>query len=357
MILAMTVGGTRAGRRVATALLLVLLAAACTSSEHPRQRPGAEPGPRPAPSWRRIQPGGATRCARGGRFAFWTRVADPSRLVVFFQGGGGCFDERSCAVGSTWFDDAVTNADDPTHAGGMLAMADPRNPFRDWSWVFIPSCGGDVHLGDRRVRYGSVTVQQRGRQNAHAAVDWAFTHLPNPDTVLVSGCSAGSVGSAFHVPAILDHWPRARVAQIGDSLAFVFHRPVDLSEWGAPAHFPAFFRIGERPFTMVQYLTALGRRYPRLVFARFNHAGDDVQERFYRGVGGDPGEFEGRLRAAEAALKRLPNYRSYLACGDEHCSFGSEAFYTTQVNGVSLRDWVADLAAGRDVACPLCQGR
>jgi hypothetical protein len=120
---------------------------------------------------------------------------------------------------------------------------------------------------------------------------------------------------------------------------------------------PAFFRIGERQFTMVEYLTALGRRYPRLVFARFNHAGDDVQERFYRGVGGDPAEFEGRLWAAEAALKRLPNYRSYLACGDEHCSFGGEAFYAMQVNGVALRDWVADLAAGRDVACPLCQGR
>jgi hypothetical protein len=75
-----------------------------------------------------------------------------------------------------------------------------------------------------------------------------------------------------------------------------------------------------------------------------------------RAVGGDPGEFEGRLRAAEAALKRLPNYRSYLACGDAHCSFGGEAFYATRVDGVSLRDWVADLAAGRDVACPLCQG-
>src|SRR5215212_2528378 len=51
MILAMTVGGARIGRRVATALLLVLLTAACTRGEQPRQRPGAEPGPRPAVSW------------------------------------------------------------------------------------------------------------------------------------------------------------------------------------------------------------------------------------------------------------------------------------------------------------------
>ena len=180
----MTVGGARGGRRVATALLLALLAAACTQAGRPRVRPVV--------SWQRVEPGGATRCARGGRYAFWARVADPSKLVVFFQGGGGCFDERSCALGSTWFDDSVTDADDPTHAGGMVALADPRNPFRDWSWVFIPSCGGDVHLGDRRVRYGSVTVQQRGWQNARAAMDWAFAHFRKVDAVLVAGCSAGS---------------------------------------------------------------------------------------------------------------------------------------------------------------------
>jgi hypothetical protein len=70
----------------------------------------------------------------------------------------------------------------------------------------------------------------------------------------------------------------------------------------------------------------------------------------------DPGH-DRRRRAAEAALKRLPNYRSYLACGDAHCSFVDQAFYATRVDGVSLRDWVADLAAGRDVSCPLCRGR
>jgi hypothetical protein len=115
----MTVGGARGARRIATALLRVLLAAACTPAERPR--------PRPPASWHRVDPGGTTRCARGGRYAFWARVADPSKPVVFFQ-GGGCFEERSCEAGSTWFDDSVTDADDPAHAGGMLAMTDPRNP-------------------------------------------------------------------------------------------------------------------------------------------------------------------------------------------------------------------------------------
>jgi Pectinacetylesterase len=307
--------------------------------------------------WTRVEPGGKTKCARGGKFAFWTRVADRKRLVLFFQGGGGCFDETTCAVGSPWFADSVGAEDDPAISGGIFDLTNPRNPFREWSWVVIPSCTGDVHLGDRRVRYGSVTVEQRGWQNARAAMRWAFRRFDEVDTVFVTGCSAGSVGSAFHVPAVLERWPQARVTQLGDSLAFVFHRPITLAGWGALEHFPRFFRIGSRRFTMVEYLTALARRYPKRIFARFNHAGDDVQEAFYGALGAPSAGFEPRLRAAEARLKKLPNYRSYLACGDDHCSVPTPSFYTTRVGGVALRDWVANLAAGRDVSCPRCDRR
>jgi Pectinacetylesterase len=305
--------------------------------------------------WQRIEPRGRTICARGGPYAFWARVADPRRLVIFFQGGGGCFDETTCAAGSQWFDDSVGPVDEPAYAGGMLDLEDPRNPFRDWSWVFIPSCTGDVHLGDRRVRYGAVTVEQRGWQNARAALRWSFGRFDRVESVFVAGCSAGSVGSAFHVPAVLGRWPKARVTQLGDSLAFVFHRPISLTGWGAHRHFPGFFRIGARRFTMSEYLAALARRHPNRIFARFNHAGDDVQEAFYAAVGGEPHRFEGTLRAAETRLKRLPNYRSYLACGNEHCSLPTSSFYTTSVGGVSLRSWAARLASGRSVSCPSCR--
>jgi hypothetical protein len=164
------------------------------------------------------------------------------------------------------------------------------------------------------------------------------------------------VGAAFHVPAVLARYPKARVSQVGDSLAFLFHRPVQLTNWGAERHFPAFFRIGTRRFTMEEYLTRLARRYPRRTLARFNHAGDDVQEQFYEAVGGDPATFQPRLRAVERRLKALPNYRSYLACGGEHCALPTEEFSRLRVDGMLLRDWVRDLASGRDVDCPECRG-
>ena len=310
----------------------------------------------PVGTWARVEPGGETACARGGEYAFWIRKGDPKRLLVFFQGGGGCFDERTCAPGSRWFDDSVTSGDSPARDGGALALDDPRNPFRGWSAVFIPSCTGDVHLGDAVMRYGTTTIRHRGFANARAALDHTYADFPEPEVVFVTGCSAGSVGSAFHVDSVLQRYGDARVTQLGDSLAFLFHRPVRLVDWGAHERFPRWFRVGHRRWTMVEYLQALARRYPKRTFARFNHVGDDVQEVFYEAVGGDPAHFPPRLRRAEATLKRLPNYRSFLACGDEHCALPTAEFYSLRVRGTLLRTWVADLAAGKDVGCPSCGG-
>jgi Pectinacetylesterase len=334
-------------RSAAAALLALGLATGCGGAE----RAGFTLG-----GWMKVLAGGKTRCARGGPYAFWLRQGDPERLLVFFQGGGGCFDQRTCAPGSTWFDDRVDAGDEPTLNGGILDLADARNPFREWSVVYIPSCTGDVHVGSRTVRYGRITVQQYGWVNAQAALRRAYREFPEPRTVLVAGCSAGSVGSAFHADSIIRRYPKARVTQLGDSLAFVFHRPISLADWGSHTHFPRFFRIGTRRFTMVQFLTALGRAHPGRTFARFNHRNDAVQERFYEAVGGAFDGFPPRLAAAERALKRLPNYRSYPACGFDHCALPTHEFYSLRVGGIRLRDWVADLATGRNVSCPTCPG-
>lgn len=307
-----------------------------------------------ASSWKKISPGGKTRCARGGPYAFWLRRGDPRKLMIFFQGGGGCFDQRTCAVGSTWFDDRVDAADDPGLNGGILDLDNAQNPFRDWSIAYLPSCTGDVHTGTRVVRYGRIRVHQVGYVNARAALARTYREFPNANVVFITGCSAGSVGSAFHTDAIIRHYRLARLTQLGDSLAFVFHRPISLADWGTNSVFPPFFRIGNRRWTMTEFITRLVKAHPNVTFARFNHATDAVQERFYGAVGGRSGGFEPRLRAAERTLKRQKNYRSYLACGSNHCALPTPEFYSLRVGGVSLRDWVADLARGRDVSCPTC---
>ena len=216
--------------RMLPALALVFLAA-CAGGSDGRQR--ADTSTVALGGWQRVEPGGASRCARGGRYAFWIRKGDPRRLLVFFQGGGGCFNETTCQPGSVWFDDRVDASDDPGRSGGgILELETPENPFRDYPAVYIPSCTGDVHTGTRVVKYGPYRVQQKGYVNARAALARAFREFPAPDTVFVNGCSAGSVGSAFHSDAIIRRYPGARVTSVGDSLAFARDRRRPPAELG-----------------------------------------------------------------------------------------------------------------------------
>jgi Pectinacetylesterase len=337
--------------KLAALVAAALLVAGCGGGAAGGERTAAAVTPG---VWTKVFPGGNTRCARGGRYAFWLRRGDPKKLLVFFQGGGGCFDRRSCAVGSTWFDERVDDVDSPQWQGGVLDVERAANPFRGWSVVYIPSCTGDVHVGTRLVDYGAVRVHQKGWFNARAALARGYREFPRPDVVFVTGCSAGSVGSAFHFDAVARRYPGARLAQLGDSLAFVFPRPIQLNDWGTHSVFPRFFRIGTRRWTMAEFVERLARAHPRRTIARFNHASDDVQERFYAALGDASSGFEHRLRAAEARLKKLSNYRSFLACGGQHCALPTEEFYSLKVGRVRLRDWIAGLAAGRNVTCPTC---
>ena len=181
------------GRRVRVALGVALVAAVaglagCTGD--PPDRAGSAAGPgvsgsAPAAAapvgWQRVEPGGRTRCGRGGRFAFWARLAAPDRLLVFFEGGGGCWDHRTCAPGSTFFDDAVDASDDPSLAAGVLDLDDPRNPFRGWSVLYVPSCTGDVYAGD------AVRTYRAGAHPRSPSTTAATPTPPPPST----GCSAG----------------------------------------------------------------------------------------------------------------------------------------------------------------------
>jgi hypothetical protein len=187
-----------------------------------------------------------------------------------------------------------------------------------------------------------------------AAVRWAFRRVPDPRSVLVTGCSAGSVGSAALAPYVIRHYPRAQVTQLGDSLAFVFDGPVDLSDTRAYASMPNWIpavralRPGEH--TMADYYVAIARRYPEATFAQFNYASDAVQREFYAAAGGDPDRFDADLRAALDEIRaRAANFHSYLAPGVDHCVLPLASFYSLRHRGVSVRDWAERLAAGRPV--------
>lgn len=319
--------------------------------------------------WNKIEPGGETTCAHGTPYAYWVRPGSRNDLLVYFEGGGGCWNADTCRDTGVefngFYDSRISGNDNPALRDGLLDFENPQNPFRDYSALYVPVCTGDVHWGDNVHTYpdaaGDVTIHFKGYVNAAAALDWAYTQVSKPDSVFVTGCSAGSAASIYHAPYIIEQYPDTPVVQFGDSLSLLFTRPVDLqSDWHAHDHFPQWIpelaAMKPEEWTMARFYSAIARYYPTLTFSQFNSIRDRVQV-FYTFPDGSGGatEWTGLLEAHLAEIQnQSPNYRSFTPGGDLHCITPRNAFYNYAIDGISLRDWVANLANGTEVESLHC---
>lgn len=322
--------------------------------------------------WTRVEPGGDTRCAHNTNYAYYVKPGSVNKLLLYFEGGGGCWDAVSCGPGSTFYDPDVGPDEDPTRRAGIFELDHANNPFRDYYAVYIPACNGDVHWGNTVQDYptdtgNDLTIYHRGFVNAAAALDWAYRNINNPESIFVTGCSAGSVGSRVHVPYVIEQYPAAHVTQLGDSLAFVFGRPVNIGTETAyesyntfPDWIPALEALKASPLLMADYDIAIANYYSDYTFAQYNTEGDNVQVRFYQAAGGgDAANFAADLATHLTNIHQAsPNFRSYTPSSDLHCILPRPQFYSTEVAGVKLTDWVQALADGEPVSsvkCETCQ--
>jgi hypothetical protein len=345
---------------------------AATPAAPPESPPAATTAPPtptawPAPgTWQHIDPGGDTVCLRGTSFSFWARQADPARLLIYFQGGGACWDFGTCSPGSGIVKEFVAASDHPRFLRGIFDDDHPDNPFAGWSMIFVPYCSGDLHWGNHPQTYDSgrhrLEVQHRGFANSAAALDWAEARFHTAEAVFVAGCSAGSVGSAAQAPYVIERFGPASFAQLGDSFSFVHPRPGELPPGfhdhdNLPGWIPALQAMPPEDFNLTDYYAAVAGHYSQHTFAQFNFYADRVQQQFFAGLGGPPGGFSAYLAASLAEIEqRAANFRHFTAPGSEHCVLQLDRFYSLAVEGVSLRDWVAELAAGGRPASVACAG-
>ena len=99
-------------------------------------------------------------------FRFWARPGRVNKLLVYFEGGGACWDSATCTypfgarlpdtVPQYYVPSAPQLAPRPA-TGVFDTRAD--NPVRDWSVVYIPYCSGDTHVGANQFLLG--LVQER----------------------------------------------------------------------------------------------------------------------------------------------------------------------------------------------------
>lgn len=311
----------------------------------------------PKEPWTKISPGGNTGCAHGGEFSFWVREASKDDLLVYFEGGGGCWSAETCQKGSRMYIPAVREEDAPYNKAGIFDFENTENPFKDHSVVFIPSCGGDVFWGDKTQKYAPANteepafdIQHFGFNNASSALKWAYEFSADAGSVTAVGCSAGSVGVRVHTPALVEQYGEKNVTVIGDSMAFVFPGPLPIDTlMGAHRHMPDDLKeagqfVDGEGISINQLDTAVTNLYTDTLFGFYSGYADPVQERFYMARGGTK---DGFRKDFDTHLKDMrdskENFVTYVSDSPTHCTFREDEFYDISTTDVPLKDWVKDI--------------
>jgi hypothetical protein len=327
--------------------------------------------------WNEIDPGGATTCALGAPYAFWVRPGTVNRLVIDFQGGGACWDAFTCGVAAG--NDAIcTQTVDSTRmriasgaSAGIYNHDRADNPFKDWYHVIVPYCTCDIHWGDNAATYdsaqGSITIQHRGAVNTRAVLDWVYGNFGGPEQIVVTGCSAGSYGSIGWSAHVADHYKKIPVVQFGDSGAGVITASFfqdSFPSWNAQAAFPSWIpaldpsRVDIQSLSLADLYVGIAGYYPQHRFSQYDTDTDENQTFYFSAMGGGGADqWSQMMRASITDIQgRAPNFASFIAPGNQHCIIPYDNFYTVNVAGRRLLDWLTDMLASKPVERVACGG-
>ena len=130
-----------------------------------------------------------------------------NKVVVYFFGGGVSITPETSEGGNKFYATNMTGQDFVAQ-GGIGSNAE-NNPFKDWSFLVIPYATGDFHSGTG-IYDGNKTVYHTGYSNYAAFVEQIKPYVGEPDTLLVTGFSAGGFGTSLLADDVIDRFPSAK---------------------------------------------------------------------------------------------------------------------------------------------------
>lgn len=176
-------------------------------------------------------------CGNGTPYRFFVnRTPFTKDTALMYEGGGACWEQGSC-LGQGHLAASNPNGVSANYLGelntaafGLItpftARIDPFQGVRTqgWNMVYLPYCTGDVHTGNKVAVYGdqdpaNPRVQyHRGYANVRAAAKWLRANMGQPGQLLLTGFSAGGVGSTATYALVRDTLaPTGRASLLADS--------------------------------------------------------------------------------------------------------------------------------------------
>jgi hypothetical protein len=294
-------------------------------------------------------------------FTFFVKGGKKKNLVIFFQGGGACWDFNNCVAIPTYTqyqEEELWMFTDDNEGRGIFDQTRKENPFKDWGFVYIPYCTGDLFWGANDAEYSGFTVQHRGFVNFQAVLKYLKENTKRPRKIFVTGSSAGSYGATLNFPYVKESFPRSKVYLLGDAgngvmggtfpTDGIYNWNVQIPEWIFPEGY-------DPTLTLDEIYTEIAAEYPRSPMAQYTTAFDGTQIFFYNVMKNidNPslwnvitqelvGEWHYIMKKfVNSTAAASYNYRYYIAAGTDHTILMSPKFYTEEsAEGVPFFEWV-----------------
>ena len=294
-------------------------------------------------------------------FTFFVKGGKRNNLVIFFQGGGACWDAMNCIYAKTYTpyqQEELWWFSDDNEGYGIFDQTEKDNPFKDWGFVYIPYCTGDLFWGANDATYDGFTIKHRGFVNFMSVLEYLENNTTYPGKIFVTGSSAGSYGATIAFPYIKESFKWSNVYLLGDAgngilggtfpTEGILNWNVQIPDWIFPGGY-------DPSMTMPVVYTAIAAEYPWSRLAQYTTAYDGTQIYFYNVMLNidDPNEWENITPTviwtwhytmktyAYTTAAASPNYRYYIASGTVHTIMMSPEFYTEEsAGGVLLTDWI-----------------
>jgi hypothetical protein len=285
------------------------------------------------------------------------------------EGGGACFGVGTCLLSDTLLAATHRNKDDFNDwvaKRGSLALVNrdrAENPFKDWNFVYMPYCSGDVFAGNNE--HGFEGRTQVGFENVKAYLPKLQSTFKDTDQLVLSGSSAGGYGAAWDYVQVQTAFDWVDITMLDDSgppFSSKFTAPCLQERWNSAwamdtvSPVPAPFPLGTGKPGLGSMVSQIFAAHPKSKFAFVSHA-DDLVMRLFHGIGQSfdcamfnllPSDFfaDGlrEIRTIDA-----PNFSTFYGPGTTHMYFTTDdGMYNTTVDDIALTGWLTKLVTTRD---------
>ena len=338
------------------------------SAENPFEAAEKSPG-----TWHWI-PVAETVCRDGSTTGFGVRLQrGAENLLIFLQGGGACYDARSCTenaegevAGAEYRSEDFANWAAILGEQGLFSISNTENPLAAWNHVFLPYCSGDLHAGARRdavIEDVAEPQQFVGYQNVAAYLDLLAPYFEDSDEVILAGSSAGGFGVLLNYPQVASAFSSIDVTALVDAAPIIVDDAVDRSCFEARVLDVFNLRLPAdcvdcRDYEnggLVNVFTSLARSYPDASFALASADADFLgvlllnrESTACGGAGVNIFNYRfGLNRLRDNVLAPMGNWSTFFWGGLQHTFSQTDATYFGEtIGGVSIAEWLGEVQAG-----------